>query len=206
MKRILLLLLGLAALSCGPRSSELAILKHSSFTYPYSGPLRLYIALERDRSGKDYFGTVGEFELDTFQQRFNRGLQNRKLRLETYTDAGNPVTLKLKNPFAVVFDSTEADLILYLRIDGFEDEKVEVTRDRIILWYGYGFTQYWGGYDRVPRVLVALDAQLKETRTGNIFYGLQARGISVGKSFRREAYAVAMDRCEIRFYEKFLRQ
>ena len=210
MKRVLLSLLGLlglsAAVSCGPTSSELAILKHSSFTYPYSQPLTLYVALERDRSGRDYFGAMEEFELATFQERLHRGLRNRKLTLETYTDLGNPVTASLRNPFTVVLDSTVADFILYLRIDGFEDEQVEVTRDRVILWHGYGYTQYGAGYDRVPRAVVALDAQLKETRTGQIFFGFQARGISVGTRFKREAYAVAMDRCEIRFYEKLLRR
>lgn len=87
-----------------------------------------------------------------------------------------------------------------------EIQLVHLSLFAAVLWHGYGYTQYGAGYDRVPRAVVALDAQLKETRTGQIFFGFQARGISVGTRFKREAYAVAMDRCEIRFYEKLLRR
>ena len=203
MKHLLLpLVLGL--LSCASSDRPFKVLKHSTLTYPYTEPLQLYIALEKDRSGRRYFDRIDELDLRTFQERFKQTLQKRRLKIETFTAAGNPTTIKLSNPFDVVLDSTQADLILYLRIDGFEQGEVEVTRDRVMLWYSFGITRYYVGYDRIPRVLVSLDAQLKEVRTGEIFYGFQARGVSVGAPFRREAFEVAMARCEIRFYERLL--
>ena len=206
MKRLLLLPLVFGLLSCAGQDRPYSVLKRSTFTHPYTEPLRLYIALEKDRSGGQYFDRVDELDLRTFQERFKQGLLRRKLRIETFTATGYPTTVKLANPFEIVLDSTRADLILYLRIDGFEQGQVEVTRDRILLWNSFGITQYYVGYDRVPRVLVSLDAQLKEVRTGQLFYGFQARGVSVGAPFKRDAYETAMKRCEIRFYERLLKR
>ena len=66
--------------------------------------------------------------------------------------------------------------------------------------------QVWMGVSRVSRVRLELDAQFKEVSTGEVFYAFQARGASVGEPHRRQAVSVAMDRCEIRFYEKLLRR
>ena len=192
----ILALVGILALlpGCAGKKTDYRILRHSTYTYPYPSPLRLYVAPDRDRSGGEYADVVKRFELEPFSERLSDRLQYSKLKIETYTDAGNPVTVKLNNCYSVVSDSARADIILYPRIDTFEKTDVTVTRDRMMVWYGYGFVQSFADYRKVPRVLVEVDVHLKEVRTGLVFHGFQARGIWVGDSFRRGAYDEAMDR------------
>lgn len=196
----------LFSLACSAPKQGLNVLKYSTISYPYAEPIRLYIAPEKDRSGGQYLDAMDIYDVETLQSRFKDGLRRPKLRLETYTSAGNPVTLKLRNPFQIVDDSTRADVIAYLRINGFEQGEVDVTHERTVFWNSFGMAQVWVGVSRVSRVRLEVDTQLKEVSTGEVFYAFQARGASVGEANRRQAVSVAMDRCEIRFYEKLLRR
>jgi hypothetical protein len=196
----------LFSLACSAPKQGLNVLQYSTISYPYAGPIRLYIAPEKDRSGGQYFEAIDVYDVETLQTRFKEGLRRPKLRLETYTSAGNPITLKLKNPFEIVEDSTRADVIAYLRVNGFEQGEVDVTQERMVFWNSFGMAQVWMGVSRVSRVRLEVDAQFKEVSTGEVFYAFQARGASVGEPHRRQAVSVAMDRCEIRFYEKLLRR
>ena len=206
MKRIPLLCLGLVAASCGVKTGEFAVLKKSSFAHPYPEPLTLYVAQERDRSGRNYVAALEEFGLATFRERLIRGLEHEQLTLDTYTDLGSPVTLRLHNPFTVVVDSVAADLILSLRIEDFDDGKVDVTPEKVTLWRGQGYPGYASVSGQVSRAVVALHARLREAATAKKLLEFRTRGISVGTRFRHEAYAQAMHRCEIRFYERLLRK
>lgn len=191
----------------GKKKTDYKVLRYSSFTYPYPEPLKLYIAPDRDRSGSDYINRTDTWELPRFKERLTEGLRSRRLRIDSYTSAGNPATVKLRNPYVVVADSNEADLLLTIRIDAFEEATVDVTTDRIMMWSSYGvLTQYYMGYQRVPRMLVAIDAQLRERGQNQTFYAFQAKGIAVNRPTRREGFHVAMDRAEMRLYERFLRQ
>lgn len=208
MKRVFSLLSVLAVSllwSCASPQTEYRVLRHSTFSHPYP-TMRLYVSVDRDRSGGSYDEALDKLGLDAFHERIRMGLRQRRLSFETYTGAGSPTTVKLRNPFLIVPDSTQADLILHLRVDALEEGAVEVTRDRMLVWYGYGVAQVYELNSRVPRVLVALDAQLKEVSTGQIFYGFQANGIAVNRAHRREGIEVAMTRCERRFYEKLLKR
>ena len=201
----LFLLIATLAWSCATSQTEYKVLRHSTYSYPYP-TMHLYVAPETDRSGGRYHDVLSRFELVSFQERIADGLQRRSLSFDSYTSAGSPTRVKLTNPYTIVNDSTQADLILYLRIDALEEGEVEVTRDRVMVWYGYGISRFYDLSSRVPRVLIALDGQLKEVSTGQIFYGFQARGVSVDRAFRREGIEVAMARCEKRFCEKLLRR
>lgn len=193
-------------LACGRPEGPLTALRYSSVAYPYTAPVRLYVGQETDRSGGEYSRRVADHDLPGLRERISHHLQARILKLDTYTAAGNPTTVRLRNPFVLVADSTQADVVLRLRVDGWEEGAVEVTRDRVLLWNSYGITRYYVGIDRVPRVLVALDVHLVDTRTGEVFYGLQARGVAVGGDFRRQGYDLALARCAARLCEKFLSQ
>lgn len=192
--------------ACAGKKTDYKVLRHSSYEFPYP-PLKLYIGADRDRSGVDYLDKVDMWELPTFRERFMQGLRRPRLRLDTYTSAGNAVTVKLRNPYEVVLDSSEADILLAIRIDAFDESTVDVTTDRIMFWSGYGvLQQYYVGYQRVPRMLVAIDGQLRERGQPAPFYGFQAQGIAVNRTTRREGFSVAMNRCESRFYERLLKQ
>lgn len=208
MKRTHSLLFLLAAVlveSCAPPEAEYWVLRHSTYTLPYPA-MHLYVGLETDRSGGRYHGLVASLELEAFQVRIREGLQSSRPSFDTYTAAGTPTSVSLANPYTIVQDSSEAGLILHLRVDALEEGEVEVTQDRLMVWHGYGITRYYEMYSRVPRVLIALDAQLEEVSTGRVFYGFQVRGISVDPAFQSEGIEVAMARCEKRFYEKLLQR
>lgn len=197
----------LALSSCAAKKTDYKVLRYSSYQYPYPEPLRIYIAPDRDRSGNQYIDKTDTWELPTFRDRISDGLRSRRLRLDTYTSAGNPTTVKLKNPYLVTVDSTEADIILELRVDAFDESTVDVTTDRMIFWSGFGIPySYYIGYQRVPRMLVSIDAQLRERGQKAPFFAFQANGVSVNRPTRREGFNVAMNRCEVRFYERLLRQ
>ena len=183
----LLALLSLVLLSaCASTPTEYKVLRYSAYSYPYPQPLKLYVAPERDRSGSDYATKIQAWELNGFQKRIREGLFAHRLHLDTYTAVGNPTTLKLRNPFTIVADSSEADLLLNLRVDGFEEATVEVTSDRMVFWNTYGIpVQVYATLQRVPRMLVALDAQLRERGQAAPFYGFQAQGVSVNRPTRR---------------------
>lgn len=206
--RLAALLVAVAALSaCAGKKTDYKVLRYSSYQHPYPEPLKLYVFADRDRSGADYLKKVEAFQLETFRERITQGLRSRRLRIDTYTAAGNPTTIKLRNPYTVVADSNEADILLTLRVDAFDESTVDVTSDRIIFWSAYGIPySYFANYQRVPRMLVALDAQLRERGQPTTFFAFQAQGVAVNRSIRREGFDIAMDRCELRFYERLLRQ
>ncbi len=202
-----ILAIALVMSSCASKKTDYRVLRHSSYQHPYPEPLKLYIGYERDRSGSDYQGKMEMWELGTFRERFMRGLRRTTIRLETYSSAGHEIKLKLRNPYLVVVDSTEADLFLDLRINAFDESTVEVNTDRLMMWSSYGImTHQFVAYQRVPRMLVEIDGQMRERGQSVPFYGLQARGISVNRPTKREGFQIAMDRAEIRFYERFLKR
>ena len=149
---------------------------------------------------------MSSFELESFERRLSLGLRHRKLRLDTHTSSGVPTTVKLRNPFEIVADSSNADLVLYLYVTGFEQGEVSVTTDRVVFWNSFGIAQSWVGYERVSRTLIEVDAQLKEVATGQTFTGFRSRGASVGETFKRGSLNGAIERCEIRIYERLLRR
>lgn len=193
----------LSATGCGGPPPVHKALKRTAFGQDGASVPRLFIAAERDRSGGRYLKMIDEFELESFKERFTNRLMQPKLRFDSYDEYGQPREVKLVNPFQIVGDSTDADLVLELFVDGIEEGTVEVTGDRIAFWTGFGITQYTE-YQRVPRVLVALSAQVRDPKTRMSAYEVRARGVAVNRNFRREGFDVAMRRCELRFYERLL--
>lgn len=185
----------------GPPAPHKA-LKRTIFNQGEARP-KLFIVPERDRSGGRYLKLLDEYDMESFQERFTSVLLQSRIRFSSFTEYGEPYQAKLDNPFDIVGDSTEADLVLELYVDGFEDSEVEVTGDRIAFWNGFGITQFTN-YERVPRVLVALSARLRDPKTRMAVYEFKARGVSVNRPFKREGYQVALNRCEQRFYERLL--
>lgn len=205
MRSILFLLLAWGALSCAGPQTGLVALRYSTITYPYKAPIRLYIGREKDRSNTDYFYRIDQYELDTFHKRFGEALQNRKLKILTHTATGNPVVVKLRNPFTVVFDSTQADIVMYMWVNHFEQDEVEVDRDQIRIWEGYGVAKKWKNLDEVSRVDVTIEIELKERGRNQAFHSFLAKGIALGSEYEGEDYERAMKRCEVRFYEHLLK-
>ncbi len=204
MQRSVLAVLLLALIGCST-APKFEILKRSAFTYPTDSPITLFIDEERDRSGGQYRKQIQKYELKTFKQRISRGLQPREIKVRTYTGTGEPMSETFVNPFVVVQNPAQADMTLTIHVDGFAYGEVEVTRDRISFWNGFGITTYVG-YEVVPRVLVAISCTVFDTRLGKEVYRFEARGVSVNRPLMREGYRLAMDRCVGRFYERFLEQ
>lgn len=159
MRHVLSAILVLALVGCST-TPKFRVLQRSSFTYPAEQPIKVFIAEERDRSGGQYRKEIEKYDLDTFRERIHQGLWKREIKVWTY-EGGTAMTKTLINPFAVVDKATDADMQLMINVDGFEYGKVEVTRDRVSFWNGFGITTYVG-YDVVPRVLVGISCTVVE--------------------------------------------
>ncbi|MFH1008816.1 MAG: hypothetical protein V1800_15170 [Candidatus Latescibacterota bacterium] len=205
MRYALLTILLLTLAGCGSRTADLRVLKRSSFSYPSDRSIKLHIGKELDRSGGEYQENLRKYKLETFGERISRGLQKDRVKVHTFRSAGESVVRDLINPFILVDDPTEADMMLILNVDGFEYGKVDVTSDRISFWDGFGITTYVG-YSVVPRMLVGISCSVVDMPLGREVYSFQAKGVAVNRSLMREGYDLAMDRCVMRFYEKFLEQ
>ena len=111
-------ILALLLSSCGAQST-LTLIKNMTVAPTPDSKIKLYIGEEKDM-GDSYRERLKTYSLASIKDRMTKSLQQPEVRYNILEPNGDVTwTGKMANPFSIVTDSTEADVVISIVIEGF---------------------------------------------------------------------------------------
>ena len=166
------------------------LLEKSELSYPPNSRIKLYIKDEIDLSG-NYTNRVQQYELNSVQNEITKILG--KADIPFTVDGEVPFEDKIENFFVVVEDSTDADILIALQIEGFDYKRKNEIEDLFKAWAIWGaLGVVFTSDDAHGYIFVSCFAT--ERKTGAVIYSFDGAGLSDAKIPHREALSQAIVR------------
>ncbi len=169
-------------------------------------PIRIFVMPEEDLVGQ-YAERLSFFGLDPLGAHINEALRESEVQVLTKpTYHSSPVPRPHPNPFQVVADSLDADLVVAVGVDHFAYESASSVRERILDFQFWGFLGVLGRDDG-PRGIVGAACRATPTAMAGHLRGaaFDVVGLSSAGMPKDEAFKAAMDEAAKVFIYQLLR-